>query len=104
MSVEGISPPTPVYERVVVVSRYLRFADLKERGRRLLPERAVCERYGISRMSLWRWERDPALGFPKAIKIRNRNYRAESELDEFDARMRDSVSPPPGRKVGGGGP
>jgi len=61
--------------------------------RRLLPDRKVCARYGVTQMTLWRWERDPALGFPKAIKIRNRKYRVESELDEFDARMKDSVSP-----------
>lgn len=44
-------------------------------------------------MTLYRWDRDPDLGFPKPIKICNRNYRAELELDEFDARMRDLVSP-----------
>jgi predicted DNA-binding transcriptional regulator AlpA len=57
---------------------------------KLLPDKKVCERYGVTTMTLYRWDRDPDLAFPRPIKIRNRNYRTESELDEFDARMKGS--------------
>ena len=36
-------------------------------------------------MTLWRWDRDPQLHFPKAIRIRGRKYRDQGELDAFDA-------------------
>jgi hypothetical protein len=59
--------------------------------KRLLPDDKVCDRYSISLMTLWRWDRDPELNFPKAIRIRGRKYRDEGELDAFDAtRERDS--------------
>ena len=58
--------------------------------KRLLPDHKVCDRYSISAMTLWRWDRDPTLNFPKAKRIRGRKYRDESELDAFDAsRERD---------------
>jgi predicted DNA-binding transcriptional regulator AlpA len=56
--------------------------------RRLIPDCRVRERYSISVMTLWRWDRDPNLNFPKAIHIRGRKYRDESELDAFDASRR----------------
>ena len=55
--------------------------------KRLLPDPVVCRRYGVSAMTIWRWEHDPQLDFPKAIRIRRRKYRDESELDAFDARQ-----------------
>jgi len=41
----------------------------------------------LSRMALWRWSRDPALKFPRLIKIRNRNYRSRREFEAFKKRM-----------------
>ena len=55
---------------------------------RLLPDNKVRERYGVSAMTLWRWDRDPSLNFPKAIRIRGRKYRAEDALDAFDAAVK----------------
>jgi predicted DNA-binding transcriptional regulator AlpA len=61
--------------------------------KRLLPDHKVLDRYSISPMTLWRWDRDPGLNFPKPIRIRGRKYRDESELNAFDeARHRDSHS------------
>lgn len=31
-------------------------------------------------MTLWRWQRDPALGFPSPVKIKSRNYWRESDV------------------------
>ena len=61
-----------------------------ERHKRLIPDPLVWKRYGVSSMTGWRWDHDPQLDFPKAIRIRGRKYRYELELDEFDQRMRSA--------------
>ena len=48
----------------------------------------MAERYGVSTMTLWRWDHDPELRFPPAIRIRKRLYRDLDELAEFDERQR----------------
>jgi hypothetical protein len=53
-------------------------------SKRLLPDPKVCDRYNVTSMTLWRWDRDPALNFPKPIRIRRRKYRDVDELDAFD--------------------
>jgi predicted DNA-binding transcriptional regulator AlpA len=50
-----------------------------------LPDPKVCERYKISSMTLWRWDHDPELNFPKAIRIRGRKFRRLGELRAWDA-------------------
>jgi predicted DNA-binding transcriptional regulator AlpA len=35
---------------------------------------------GVSDMTIWRWMADPALNFPKPIKVRIRRYWRESEV------------------------
>jgi predicted DNA-binding transcriptional regulator AlpA len=51
----------------------------------LIPDPEVRRRYGgISEMTLWRWDRDPTLGFPKPVRIRNRKYRRLSELRAWE--------------------
>lgn len=50
-------------------------------ARRYLSGPAVCRRYGISDMSLWRWLQDDELKFPKpAMRVRDRRYWAEVDL------------------------
>jgi len=56
--------------------------------KKLLPDPRVCERYDVTPMTIWRWDRDPDLNFPKPIRIRNRKYRDERELDDFDERRK----------------
>ena len=51
---------------------------------KLIPEAQVALRYGRHITTLSRWDRDPDLGFPKVIIIRNRRYRDEEQLDAFD--------------------
>lgn len=41
---------------------------------------------GISEMSLWRWERDPDMGWPQPVRVNRRKYYKVAELDEFLAR------------------
>jgi hypothetical protein len=52
----------------------------------LLPDRKVAKRYGVCRRTLFRWDRNPKLGFPTPLTINGRKYRREAELDAFDAR------------------
>ena len=54
--------------------------------KRLIPDRQVRRRYGdIAASTLFRWDRNPELGFPRPIDINGRKYRDEDELDAFDA-------------------
>ena len=54
--------------------------------REFLPAGQVRARYGgISDMSLWRWGRDPKLGFPAPIKIHKRRYWKLSDLQAWEA-------------------
>lgn len=44
----------------------------------------VMQRFGISLMTLWRWENDRALGFPKAMLIRRRKFFLVSEIEKWE--------------------
>lgn len=57
-----------------------------------LTARQVREHFGgISEMSLWRWENDPKLAFPKPIKINRLRYWKAADLSAFEARQREAV-------------
>jgi predicted DNA-binding transcriptional regulator AlpA len=63
--------------------------------KKLLPDHKVCDRYGVSPMTLWRWDHDAKLNFPQPIRIRGRKYRDQHELDAFDAaQARDEMKSP----------
>lgn len=64
----------------------------------LLPDPHVCRRYGVSAMTLWRWDRHATLGFPPPIWINGRKYRRVSDLLAFDARRAAAPRPTPPRK------
>ncbi len=51
---------------------------------RLIPDPKVCERYDISDMTLYRWDRDPDLNFPPPIRINRRKYRKLSALMKWE--------------------
>jgi hypothetical protein len=59
----------------------------KEADDELVPDTVVVKEFGITSMSLFRWEHDPTLGFPAKIKIRRRNYRSRRALEEFRQRV-----------------
>jgi hypothetical protein len=52
-----------------------------------VPDPQIQREFGVSAMTLWRWDRDPALMFPPAVKIRGRNFRSRRQLEEFKQRM-----------------
>lgn len=54
----------------------------------LVPDEQVRREFGnISTMTLWRWDNDPALGFPPPVMIRKRKFRSRRLLEEFKQRM-----------------
>lgn len=54
----------------------------------LIPDPKVARELGVSAVTLWRWDENPAVDFPPKYKINNRNYRKRSDLDAFIARAR----------------
>lgn len=54
---------------------------------RLLPAKAVCERYQVVDRTLDNWLANEALGFPSAVYINRRRYWNEGELVEFERRQ-----------------
>ena len=71
---------------------------MKAKSKRLIPDSEVCRRYGVVPFTLWRWDRDPELNFPRPARINGRKYRFEHELDEFDARRAAERDARPQRK------
>ena len=49
-----------------------------------LPGREVSNRYGVSDMTLWRWERDAELKFPKPTRINGRRYWLLVQLEAWE--------------------
>jgi predicted DNA-binding transcriptional regulator AlpA len=45
----------------------------------------VQRRYQKSHVTIWRWVRDPALGFPQPIQINGRSYWRLSDLEAWEA-------------------
>jgi predicted DNA-binding transcriptional regulator AlpA len=62
--------------------------------KQIISDSKVCRRYGVSSMTLWRWDRDLELGFPKPIRIRGRKYRDVGELDAFDSERKGGADAP----------
>jgi predicted DNA-binding transcriptional regulator AlpA len=61
--------------------------------RRLMPDAEVCRRYGVHASTLYNWDKNEALRFPKPVRINNRKFRDEAELDQFDrARAAERVA------------
>lgn len=54
----------------------------------LLTSRDVETRYGrVSRNTLFRWQRDPKLDFPRPVVIRGRRYWRLEELTAWEDRL-----------------
>jgi hypothetical protein len=61
--------------------------NTKAKTNELVPDKVVLAEFGICAMTIQRWTADPKLGFPPAIKIRERNFRSREQLEQFKARM-----------------
>ncbi len=53
------------------------------RNRRYVPASEVMRMLGISKATLWRYVRDPDLGFPKPIKLKRTRLWKQSAIDAF---------------------
>jgi hypothetical protein len=53
----------------------------------LVPDPIVAAEFYTTLMGLYRWTHDTKLGFPPAIKIRNRNFRSRRAIEDFKVRM-----------------
>lgn len=52
----------------------------------------VQDRYGISHVTLWRWEKTGHQGFPKSFKIGRLNYWKLSDLEAWEAKLASMVA------------
>lgn len=46
----------------------------------------LADRYHISTKTLYRWERDEKLSFPKSIKLNGRNLYPVEQIQEWERR------------------
>lgn len=53
----------------------------------LVPDPQILREFGICAMTLWRWDRDPSLEFPSAVKIRGRKFRSRQAVEQFKRRV-----------------
>jgi predicted DNA-binding transcriptional regulator AlpA len=65
----------------------------------LVPDPVAAQELGISLMGMWRYTNDPALDFPVAVKIRNRNFRSRRQLEEWKARLLSAAIKQRGQKT-----
>jgi predicted DNA-binding transcriptional regulator AlpA len=49
-----------------------------------LSSKVIRERYGISSMTLWRWERSSTMGFPKPMNVNGRKRYKLSEIEAWE--------------------
>ena len=58
-------------------------------GNRLyLPRRKLPERYTVTPMTIYRWERDPILDFPQAMIVKGKKFYDVDELEAWEKKMR----------------
>jgi hypothetical protein len=56
----------------------------------LVPDPQVQKEFGVTAMSIWRWDRDLELielGWPPPIRIRTRKFRSRIALENFKRLM-----------------
>ena len=63
--------------------------------RRFLTGPQVCSRYSITDMSLWRWLKDPTIGFPQpTMRVKDRRYWLEADLIAWECAQLPRVAKP----------
>jgi hypothetical protein len=53
----------------------------------LVPDQQVCREFGVTAMTVWRWDHDPELNFPPPIRIRRRKFRQRRALEDFKRQL-----------------
>lgn len=60
---------------------------------RLLTSKQIRAHCGnVSTMCIWRWMRDPRVGFPQPVKIQTRNYWRAADLRRWQAERANKVA------------
>jgi predicted DNA-binding transcriptional regulator AlpA len=59
-----------------------------------MPQRTVAEFFGVSTMTLWRWERDPKMAFPRSTEINGRRYFPRAEVLGYQPPVAQQVKRP----------
>ncbi len=78
-----IHPDTEEFAKALAAAR--KAVGMSAAEDQLIPDpKLQRERYHCSPMSFVRWDSKPALGFPRAVKIGNRNHRWLSMLLEWE--------------------
>ncbi|MET3896149.1 putative DNA-binding transcriptional regulator AlpA [Devosia sp. UYZn731] len=57
---------------------------MEQSSKRYLPRPKTQLRYGVTKMTIYRWENDPKMNFPKPLIINGRKYDDKDELDAWD--------------------
>lgn len=58
----------------------------------LLPDPQVAARYGVSSRTIFRWDEQQALGFPRPVRINRRKYRRIAQLENWERqRVADKI-------------
>lgn len=57
-----------------------------------ITRKKILERFGgISVMTLWRWEHDQKLGFPKPTEINRRKYYDLAAIEEWERQCATAI-------------
>lgn len=59
-----------------------------------LPTKRVLERYGVSAMTLWRWEREAILPFPAPLVINRRKFYSLPKIEAWERARAAAVAGP----------
>jgi hypothetical protein len=62
------------------------------RVRELVPDVVIRREFGVSAMSIFRWERDPSLDFPRPVIIRGRRYFFRDQIELFKDRLIEAAA------------
>jgi predicted DNA-binding transcriptional regulator AlpA len=57
-----------------------------------LPAKAVCDRYQITDRTLDRWLADPAMEFPRPMRVNNRRYFADAALVRWERKRITAIA------------
>ncbi len=64
----------------------------REAGQTFLTGPQVQARYQKSHVTIWRWVRDPDLGFPSPMQINRLNYWRLSDLEAWEDQQAQAVT------------
>lgn len=49
-----------------------------------LTQRKLCQRYDVTRQTIYEWRKDPRVGFPQPVKISDRNRWRVDDIEQWE--------------------